>query len=81
MKHRLSGTRSYIENGAISLLDVAQTRDVGSSQMASADDFCVGGLRFLKSNEVPLGNDQDVRWRLRVDIFEGENVLVFVDFL
>jgi hypothetical protein len=49
--------------------------------MTSAYHFGVVSLRFLQSSDMFLWDDQHVRGSLRVDVFKGKHVLVFVDFL
>jgi len=56
-------------------------RDLGGGEMAPADDFGVFRIRFLQSGEMFFGNDENVCGRLRVDVFEGEDVVIFVNFL
>jgi hypothetical protein len=77
----LSGTGADVEDGAVALLDVALAGDLGGGQVAAADQFGVGGLGLFQSGNMFFGNDEDVGGGLRVDVFEGENVVVLVDFL
>jgi len=81
VKDRLTSTRANIEDGAVSLLDLALARDHGGGHVAAADDFGVGVLRFFQSCKMPFGNDEDVRRRLGIDVFEGKNVLIFEHLL
>src|SRR5271166_6239899 len=81
VKHRLTCAGTDIQDSAVSLLDLALARDFGSGEMAAANDLGVGGLGFLQSSKMPFGNDEHMRGCLRVDVFEGEDVFVFVDFL
>lgn len=81
VENRLSGARPDVEDGAVSLLDVALAGDLGGGEMAAADEFGVGGLGLFQSRKMLFGNDENVRGRLRVDVFEGENVVVLVNFL
>jgi hypothetical protein len=80
VKYGLSGTGADVEDGAVSLLDVALARDLGGGEVAAADDFGVGGLGFFQSGKMFFGNDENVRGRLRFDVFEGEDVFVLVNF-
>ena len=81
MKDRLSRAGADVEDRAVSLLDVALARDLRGGEMAAADDLGVRGLGFFQSRKMFLGNDEHVRGRLRTDVFEGEHMLVFVNFL
>lgn len=47
MKYRLSGTRTDVQHGSISLFDIALERDLRSCEMAAADDFCIRFFRFF----------------------------------
>lgn len=77
----LSGTGADVEDGAVALLDVALAGDVGGSQMAAADEFGVGGLSFLQSRKMFLGNDENVCRRMGMNVFESEHMIVFINFL
>ena len=81
MKDRLSGAGADVEDGAVSLLDVALACDLGGGQVAAADDFGVGGLGLSQSGKMFFGNDENVRGRLRFDVFEGEDVFILVNFV
>ena len=77
----LSGAGADVEDGAVSLLDVALASDLGGCKVTTSDDFGVGDLGFFQSSKMFLGNDEDMCGSLRVDVFESEDVLVFVNFL
>lgn len=47
MEYGLSSAGTYVQDGAISLLDVALAGDLGGGEVAAADDFGVGGLGFF----------------------------------
>jgi hypothetical protein len=80
VEDRLSGARPNIEDGAVSLLDVALARDLGGSKVAAADHFGVGGLRLFQSSKMFLRNNKHVRGRLRPNVFERKDVFIFVNF-
>ena len=77
VKDGLSGAGTNVEDGAVSLLDLALAGDHGSGEMAAADDFCVTAFRFFQSCKMPFGNNQDVRRRLRINILKREDVFIF----
>ena len=81
MKNRLSGAGADVEDGAVSLLDVALAGDMGGGEVAAADQFGVGSFGFFQSGKMFLGDDENVGGSLRVDIFEGEDVVVLENFL
>jgi hypothetical protein len=77
----LARTRADVQYSAIAILDGALASDVSGGQMATADEFGVFGLCVFQTGEMFLGNDENVSWPLRVEIFECEGVFVFVNFL
>jgi hypothetical protein len=81
VKYRLPGAGADIEHCAVSVLDIALARNLRSSEMTAAYHFGVGGLGFLQSGKVFLGNDEDVRGRFGIDVFKGKNMIVFQDLL
>ena len=81
VEHGLSGSGADVEDGAVSLLDVSLARDFGGGEMAASDELGVFSLGFLKPSEVFLGNHKHMRGGLRIDVLEGKNVFILVDFL
>jgi len=79
VENGLSGSGTDVEHGAVAILDAALSRDVGGSQLASADQVSVLSRSLLQSANVLLGNDQHVRGGLRIDIFERVGMLVLVN--
>jgi hypothetical protein len=77
----LSGAGADVEDGAVSLLDVALAGDLGGGEVAAPDDFGVAGLSLFQSGKMLLGNDEDMGGRLCVDVFKGEDVFVLVNSL
>ena len=71
VKDRLSGAGTDVEDGAVSLLDLALAGYLGGGEMAAADDFCVAGLGLFQSRKMFFWNDQDVGRGLRLDVFES----------
>jgi hypothetical protein len=81
VKDGLSSARADVKNGPVSLLDVALAGNLSRDQMAASDDLGVGRLSFFQSRKMFLGHDEHVRGRLRTDVFEGDNMFVFVNLL
>ena len=44
-----------------------------------ADELIVANRQLVQRRDVSLGDDQDVGRRLRVDVVEGDHVIVFMD--
>ena len=80
MKDGLPCVRANVKDRAISFFETALFRELRRGQVQSADDLGILRLRLFQAGHVSLGNDQDVRRRLRVDVAEGEGVLIFIDF-
>jgi hypothetical protein len=81
MKDGLAGARAYVEHGAVAILDPALAGNFGGYQLAVADQVGIFRLGFFQVDYVPLGDNEDMRGRLRIDVLEGEGALVFVHFL
>jgi hypothetical protein len=81
MKDGLSGAGADVEDGAVALFDVALAGDLGGGEVAAADQFGVGCFGLFQSGKMFFGDDENVGWGVRVDVFEGEDVFVLVNFL
>jgi len=81
VKYGLPRPGPDVQDGAVALLDVAFAGDLGSCEVAAPDNFSVRDLRFFQSRKMFFGDDQNVSRRLRADVFEGEHMLVLVNFL
>jgi hypothetical protein len=77
----LSRAGADVEDSAVSVFDVALAGDLSGHKMAAPDNFRVARLSFFQSHNMFLGNDEHVRRRLRMDILERENVIVFINLL
>ena len=81
MQDRLARARADVVDGAIPVLDVTLARDLSCDQLAIADQFRILGPGLSEIDNVPFGDDQDVRRRLRIDVLKGQGPVVFVDLL
>jgi hypothetical protein len=81
MKYRLSCSRTYVEYRAVSVLDISLARDLSRRQVTASDHLGIANLRFLQTSKMFLWDHEDMRRRLRIDVFDGEHVLVLIDFL
>jgi hypothetical protein len=77
----LAGFGPDIEHGSVAVFNTALAADLGGHQMESADHFGVFVMGFLQASDVCLRNDQNVCGRLRIDVFEGDCMRVFVNLL
>jgi hypothetical protein len=80
MKHRLPGSRTHVKYGPISLLDRSLPGYFRRCQMALPDQFGIFAARFLQPCNVFLGDDQNMRRGLRIDIVKGKCVFILVHF-
>ena len=75
----LAAVGTGVDDEAVAVGEVLGAGDFTSGVEKSAEDggivLCGVGVR----GEVVLGDDEDVRGGLRVDVREGEGVLVFVE--
>jgi len=81
VKDGLAGTGANVEDGAVAIFYRAFAGDVCRGKVATAYEFGIFGSRFFQASNMFLGNDQNVSWSLRVQIFEGKGKLIFIDFL
>src|SRR5580698_9244183 len=81
VEDRLPSAGPNVQNGTVSLLDIALARDLSGGQVAAPNDFGVAGLRFFQSCKMFFGDDEYMRGRLRTDVFKGEYGVIFVNFL
>jgi hypothetical protein len=54
---------------------------VGGGEVTAADEFGVGGFGLFQSGKMFFGDDEYVGGGLGIDVFEGEDVVVLVNFL
>src|SRR5687768_6054099 len=81
VKHRLSRLRVAIEHGPIARPIVALVfRNLRGGAHHGADQRVVIGIQVVERRDVLLGHHERVQRRLRIDIGEGQQPVVFVDF-
>ncbi len=80
MKHGLSRAGADVEHSPITTLDRALPRNLCCRQMTVTDEIRVFGFRFFESSNMFLRNHQHMGGSLRVDVIEGQRVLIFVNF-
>ena len=76
----MSGARADVEDGAISMLEVALAGDFGGNQMAAPDELGMLRLSLLEPGKVFLRNHEHVGGRLWIDVLKSKHVLVLVHF-
>jgi hypothetical protein len=81
VEHGLPGPLPDVQHGTVAILNRPLSGNVRCGEEATANEFRVFRLSFLQARDVFFGKDQDVGRALRVDIFKGEGVPVFINFL
>ena len=81
VENRLSGPPAHVVHRPVSILDPALPRNRRRYHVAMPDYFRVRRRRLFQAGNVSLGNDQDVRRRLRINVLDRDGVRVFVNFL
>src|ERR1700734_2833452 len=81
VEDRLPRTRAHVKHRTIAVLDVALASNLRGYKLAVADDLSVLRSGLFKVDNVALRNDEHMRWRLRINVFKGVNLLVLVHSL
>src|SRR5258708_38908283 len=81
MEDGLAGAGAVVEYGAVAREQVALGGQFGSYQLQLAEQRLVAGLGVVQRDKMFPGANQNVRRRLRVDVFKGEYVLVLINEL
>jgi hypothetical protein len=81
VEHGLSGAGAHVQNSAVSVVNIALASDRGGGEVAAADEFGVVSFSLFQASEMFLRDDENVRGRFGVDVFEGKYMVVFIDFL
>ena len=81
MEHGLPGAAAVVEHGAIAGEQVSLRRQLCGHHLQFAQQRLVGALRVMQRRKMPAWANQNVRRRLRTDVFEREHVVVFIDKL
>lgn len=80
MRHSFAASRTIVDDEAITALFQAQLAgDGGGFEEQMAERGLVGVRGFGDARNGFLGDDDDVRGRLRVDVAEGQHDLVFIN--
>ena len=78
----LTGGFAGIDHHAVALVCQLQlARELRRAQQHGADDRGFRVIHRIERSDMFSRNDQDMRRRLRVDVVEGDDFVVFIDFL
>ena len=81
MENSLSRVRANVIHRAKSVLQLAFFGDLCGDQVGIADNFCIRLGQVIHTGNVFFGDNQDVRRRAGFDVFKGEDLLIFINFL
>src|SRR5262249_34502040 len=77
-RYRLAGIGTAVhDESPPPLIDLQLLGGLSRREHHFAEQLRVARFRFVERIDVPLGNDQRMRWRDRLDVGEGQDVLVF----
>jgi len=79
VEYGLAGARTVVEDGAIAGEEVAFGGKLGGDELEFAEKGGVARMRVLQRGEMLARADENVRGGLRADVFEGEDLVIFVD--
>lgn len=80
MENGLARVRAHVVHRAKSVLQLALAGDLCRHKLAIAHQFGIGLGRLINSDNMFLGDDQDVRRRLRLDVFKRKSLFVLINF-
>ncbi len=78
MKHGLARTAATVDYCAVPIEEIALTGDLRRDQMKFAKDDLILGNSIVQRCEVLSRANENVRGRLRADVFKGKYIRVFV---
>ena len=79
--HRLPGVLPLVDDEAVAIVKAQAFRDVRDVDKALLDELRLFGVHVGKGGKVRFGHHQHVHLGLRVDVFEGDHVFVFIHLL
>jgi hypothetical protein len=77
----LTGAWAYVEDRTITVFDVAIASELGGDQLHVSEKLGVFECRLVQSFEMALRNDENVGRCAGIDVFKGEDAIVFVNLL
>ena len=80
VRHGFAGVGTVVEDETVAAFFQAEfLRDFGGFEQQMAEGLMIFGAGFGEARTWFLGNDQNVRRRLRLDVAEGDDQVVFED--
>jgi len=81
MENRLARVRAHVVHRAKSVLQLALLGDLRRDQVRVADNLVICFRQMVYASDMFFGDNQDVGRRAGLDVFKGEDLLVFVHLL
>ena len=81
MENCLSRVRTYVVHRAKSVLKLALLGYSCCDQVGIADNLCIRLGQMIDTSNVFFGDNKDVCRRAGFNVFKGEDILIFVNFL
>ena len=79
VRHRLAAVLLAVEDQPIAVRQAQLVRQLGRDEMQMAEQFAVFRRNVRVGRDDLARDDEDVDRRLRIDVMEGEALVVFVD--
>lgn len=76
---RLAAVRSAVDHGAVAARQFEFLGELRGDDEQVADEFGIVRFEVGEGDDLPFGNHQQVRGRLRIDVAEGDAAVVLVD--
>jgi hypothetical protein len=80
MENSLARVRTHVVNRAKSMLQLAFPGDLCGYKLAIAHQFRISLGGLVNADDMLLRDNQDVRRRLRLDVFKRKSLFVFINF-
>src|SRR5665213_4601657 len=79
MKHRLPCAAAVVEHRAVTCRKVALPCELCRDKLQLSQHGCIVGRRIRERNQMLARAQQDMAWRLRLNIFKRKNILVLIN--
>ena len=81
MENGLARVRAYVVHRAKSVLQLALLGDLSGDQVGIANNLCVRLGQVIDTDNMFLRDNQHMCRRAGFDVFKGEDLLIFINFL
>src|SRR6266849_4415276 len=81
MENRLAGAAAVVDDRTIAGEQTELCGQLRGEQLQLAEERLVAGLGVVQRREMFSRTNENVRGCLRIDVFKGEHVVIFIDEL